>query len=342
MLRLPRFEHYAPKSISQAVKMRSELGPEALFVAGGTDVLPKMKRFQFQPKALISLRQIKRLSGIQGSRPKGYVIKAGTTLAEVASHAGITKVYPGLARAAGLVSTPILRHMGTIGGNLCLDTRCNYYDQTQHWRKSVGWCLKAPGPQGVLFNATAPHDHGVPCRVAPGGDRCWAVSSTDTAPVMVALGAQLVLVSARGERLISAKDLYRDDGMQYLSKQHDELLTEIQLPPPDGLQTTYWKLRRRGAFDFPVLGVAVALKRDEGETITHCRIVLGGIASYPVEFTQAAQLLIGQKPTLALIEQAAQAVFGPARPMDNTDYHLYYRKRMAPVYVRRALWELTQ
>jgi CO/xanthine dehydrogenase FAD-binding subunit len=129
--------------------------------------------------------------------------------------------------------------------------------------------------------------------------------------------------------------------MHYLTKQPDEILTEIHLPPADGLKTTYLKLRRRGSFDFPVLGVAVALKQTEDKTITDCKIVLGGIASHPVEFDEAAALLKGQKPTPELIEQVAQTVFGPARPMDNTDYQIFYRKRMAPVYVKRALLELT-
>ncbi|MBI1742018.1 FAD binding domain-containing protein [Candidatus Acetothermia bacterium] len=341
MLRLPPFEYYAPKSAAQAAKMLAEFGPEALLVAGGTDVYPKMKRYQFQPKALISLKQIKRLSGILGSNSKGFVLKSGTTLTEVASHSSLSKAYPGLAKAAGVVSTPILRNMGTIGGNLCLDTRCNYYDQTHHWRKSISWCMKAPGAKGVLFKPSATRDESIPCRVAPGGDRCWAVSSTDTAPVMVALGAQVVLVSAKGERVIPAKQLYCDDGIRYVTKRPDEILTEIHLPPADGIKTTYLKLRRRGSFDFPVLGVAVALKQAEDKTITDCKIVLGGIASYPVEFEQAEKMLIGQKPTLELIEHVAQTVFGPARPMDNTDYQIYYRKRMAPVYVKRALLELT-
>jgi 4-hydroxybenzoyl-CoA reductase subunit beta len=320
--------------------MLADLGPQALIVAGGTDIYPKMKRYQFQPKALISLKQIKRLAGIFGSKPKGFIVKAGTTLTEVASHATLAKVYSGLTRAAGLVSTPILRNMGTIGGNLCLDTRCNYYDQTHHWRKSIGWCMKAPNTQGILLDPSARRDEKIPCRVAPGGPRCWAVSSTDTAPVMVALGAQIVLVSAQGERLIPASQLYRDDGIRYITKRPDELLTEIHLPAAEGMKTTYLKLRRRGSFDFPVLGVAVALKQAEDRTITACKIVLGGIASHPVEFDEAAKMLIGQKPSTELIEHVAQTVFGPSRPMDNTDYQIYYRKRMAPVYVKRALLEV--
>ncbi|MCS6936962.1 MAG: FAD binding domain-containing protein [Candidatus Bipolaricaulota bacterium] len=337
MLRLPPFEYHAPTTLGQALKILEQSGPSALVVAGGTDIYPKMKRRQFQPKTLISLRNIKRLTGIQGSKNKGFVIKACTTLSEVAQHSVLHKAYPGLTQAVGLISTPILRNMGTLGGNLCLDTRCNYYDQTYHWRKSVEWCMKAPGPKGVVLDPSEAPAEPVPCRVAPGGNRCWAVSSSDSAPMLIALGAKIVLASAKGERELALKDFYRDDGIHYIAKNSDEILTEIHIPPPKGLKSIYLKLRRRGSFDFPVLGVAVALKQAQDETVTECKIVLGGIASHPVEFVEAEKLLIGHRPTEELIEQAAQLVFGPTRPMDNTDLHLYYRKRMAPVYVKRAL-----
>lgn len=340
MLRLPPFRYYAPKTLSQAVKMLADHGPEAMLVAGGTDVYPKMKRRQFVPNVLIGLRGIKRLCGIQGSKNKGLVIKAGTTLNEIATHSVIQRAYPGLAKAAGIISTPLLRNMGTIGGNLCLDTRCNYYDQTYHWRQSVGWCLKAPGPKGVILDPAAPQDHGVPCRVAPASPRCWAVASADTPPMLIALGAQIRLVSVRGERVISVKELYRDDGMRYLTKAPDEIVTEIIVPPVDGLKTTYWKLRRREAFDFPALGVAVALKQDEDGSVTKAKMVLTGVGSCPFEMEQAEKILINQKPMPDAIEAAAQAAFGQARPLDNTDFHLFYRKRMVLIYVKRALLEL--
>jgi 4-hydroxybenzoyl-CoA reductase subunit beta len=337
MLRLPPFEYHAPTTLGQALKILAESGSAAMIVAGGTDIYPKMKRRQFQPKALISLRDIKRLVGIQGSKKKGFVIKSSTTLTEVAQHSVLQKAYPGLTQAVGLISTPILRNMGTLGGNLCLDTRCNYYDQTHHWRRSVDWCMKAPGPAGVVLDPSEAPKEPVPCRVAPGGSRCWAVSSSDSAPMLIALGAKIVLAGPQGERALSLKDFYRDDGIKYITKNPDEILTEIHIPLADGLKSAYLKLRRRGSFDFPVLGVAVALKQSEDGTVTECKIVLGGIASYPVEFPEAEKLLMGQRLTEELIEQVAQAVFGPARPMDNTDLHLYYRKRMAPVYVKRAL-----
>lgn len=346
MLRLPKFEYLAPKTLNEAATMLADYGPDAMAVAGGTDVYPKMKRRQFLPKYLIGLRHLNELKGIQGNARSGLVIKAGTSLTEVSRHPVVRESYSGLATATGVISTPILRNMGTIGGNLCLDTRCNYYDQTHHWRAAIGWCMKAPGPKGwpmVPVGATGRSPlptNGIPCRVAPGSPRCWAVSSTDSAPMLIALDAKVKLVNRQGERFIPVKELYRDDGMFYLNKRHEELVTEIHVPTANGVKSTYWKLRRRGSFDFPVLGVAVALKQAPDGRVEHVKIVLGGVGSHPMEMHQAAQLLMGQKITPDSLEAVAQAVFQPARPLDNTDYHLFYRKRMAAVYVKRAIAEL--
>ncbi len=322
MLRLPPFDYLAPRTLAEAVAMLAERGPEAMIVAGGTDLYPNMKRRQFEPKTLIGLRSVAGLRHIDGSAGAGLTIGAGMTLTQVSQHPVIAGAYPALAYAAGVVSTAQLRNMGTIGGNLCVDTRCNYYNQTYHWRKSIGFCMKKDGDI---------------CLVAPGSSRCWAVSSSDTAPVMIALGASVRLIGPRGERVIPARTLYRDDGMVYLAKQPDEILSEILLPPADGMRMAYLKLRRRGAFDFPILGVAVALWIEEDGTCTDARIVLGAVESFPVEAPQAESLLIGQKLNSEVIEAAAQAAARPARPLDNTDMSLSYRKKMVPVYVARAL-----
>ncbi len=341
MLRLPAFEYRRPKTLDEALRILGDYGPDALPVAGGTDVFPKMKRRQFRPKVLVSLRHIPDLKSISGDAQAGLTIEAGATLTAVSQHPVIQEHYSGLARATGVISTPILRNMGTIGGNLCLDTRCNYYDQTLPWREALGWCKKAPGPEGwPLVPERAPEKNEVPCRVAPGSPRCWAVSSTDSAPMLIALDARVKLVRKGDERIIPLKALYRDDGMFYLDKAPDELVTAIHLPPADGVRSTYRKLRRRGAFDFPALGVAVALQQQDDGTVKRCRIVLGGVGSAPQEMTDAQALLEGEKPTPELLDEVAEAVYRPTRPLDNTDYHLFYRKRMAAVYVKRALQEL--
>jgi len=325
MMRLPPFTYLAPRRVEEAVRFLADHGADAMIVAGGTDLYPNMKRRQFEPKVLVGLRGIRELGAIAGSARDGLRLGAAATLTRVARHPEIATQYPALARAAGVVSTPQLRNAGTLGGNVCVDTRCNYYNQSYEWRKSIGFCMKKDGDI---------------CLVAPSSSRCWAVSSSDTAPVLWALGATLALVGPTGERRIPVEALYTDDGIAYLGgKAPDEIVTEIALPPVDGWRATYWKLRRRGAFDFPVLGVAAAV-RLEGDVCRDARIVLGAVASTPREAREAARTLVGQRLSAEAIERAAGLAAGPAKPLDNTDLVYHYRKKMTRVYVGRALREL--
>jgi 4-hydroxybenzoyl-CoA reductase subunit beta len=321
MMRLPPFTYLAPGTIEDALKYLSDHGSEAMIVAGGTDLYPNMKRRQFEPQVLVGLRRIRDLRGISGDARTGMTIGAGTSLSAVASHPELIRHYPALATAAGLVSTPQLRAMGTIGGNVCVDTRCNYYNQSHDWRKAIGFCMKKDGDV---------------CLVAPGSPRCWAVSSSDTAPVLWALGARLHLTGLEGERTVPLHDFFRDDGIRYLAKRPDEILTSLVLPPADGWRSAYLKLRRRGSFDFPVLGVAVAV-RVEGQYAREARIVLGAVASTPREAPDAASVLVGQRLTRDVIAQAAERAAGPSKPLDNTDFTHPYRKRVTRVFVERAL-----
>ena len=320
-MRLPPFTYLAPVSVTDAVKLMADHGPEAMLVAGGTDLYPNMKRRQFEPSVLVGLRGIRDLIGVRGSANAGMTIGAGTILTAVSEHAEIARSYPALATAAGLVSSPQLRNMGTIGGNVCVDTRCNYYNQSYQWRKAVNFCMKKDGAI---------------CLVAPGSHRCWAVSSSDTAPVLWSLGATVRLVGPEGERVIPISALYQDDGIQYLSKRPGEVVTEIVLPPAEGWRSAYLKLRRRGSFDFPVLGVAVAL-RMEGDTVKEAAITLGAVASQPRPAPDAAALLVGQRLSPELIERVAEAAYRPSKPLDNTDLTHPYRKKMTRVFVARAL-----
>jgi 4-hydroxybenzoyl-CoA reductase subunit beta len=299
----------------------AEHGRDAMLVAGGTDLYPNMKRRQFEPKVLVALRGLRELRGINGSGAGGLKIGAGTTLSAVATHRDIMREWPALATAAGLVSSPQLRNMGTIGGNVCVDTRCNYYNQSHEWRKAIGFCMKKDGDI---------------CLVAPGSSRCWAVSSSDTAPVLWALGAKLRLVGADGERTVPMGALYQDDGIEYLAKRPDEIVADIQLPAAEGWRSAYLKLRRRGSFDFPVLGVAVAA-RMEGDVVREARIVLGAVASQPRPADRAAAALVGQRVTRELIAQVADLAAGPSKPLDNTDFSHPYRKKVTRVFVARAL-----
>ncbi|NIM49249.1 MAG: 4-hydroxybenzoyl-CoA reductase [Gemmatimonadales bacterium] len=325
MLRLPPFTYLQPKSVRQALRMKTDAGANGMYVAGGTDLYPNMKRRHQEPKVVISLAGIRALGRITGgTRGSELSVGAGVTLTELHTHPRVRNGYSALARAAELVSTPVLRNMGTFGGNICLDTRCNYYNQTYEWRKAIDFCMKKDGEI---------------CWVAPSSPRCWAVNSSDTAPVTVALGAEFVLVGPDEERLVPAARFFRDDGINYLTKHPHEVLTEVRLPPLDHWDATYWKLRRRGSFDFPVLGVAVWIKWDGG-LVADARIVLGAVASYPKEVPEAAQLIIGSELEDDVIEAAAAAAYKPSKPMDNTDFGLAWRKEMTRNYVRGTLQEL--
>src|SRR5918997_1605931 len=278
MMRLPKFAYLVPKTVGEAVRMMGEAGPAGQFVAGGTDLYPNMKRRQQTPRTVISVGRLAELRRIEGDGREGLRIGAGVSLTEMVEHPVVNRDYPSVARAARLISTPTLRNMGTVGGNLLLDTRCNYYDQNYEWRKGINFCLKKDGDV---------------CWVAPGSPKCWAVQSADLVPVMVAVGARLRLVSTVGERMVYAAGLYNDDGIEYLHKRPEELLTEVHLPPVNGWRAVYKKLRRRGAFDFPVLGVAASLDVARDGTVTDTKVVLGGIAPAPLEVEAAGQALVG-------------------------------------------------
>jgi 4-hydroxybenzoyl-CoA reductase subunit beta len=300
--------------------MASELGPRAMFVAGGTDLLPKLKRRQFDIEALIGLDFLPR--AIRRGDDE-TVVDAGVTLAAASSASELRKDYRGYAEAAGVVSSPPLRNAGTIGGNLCVDTRCNYYDMTYEWRKAAGFCIKKDGDI---------------CLVAPSSARCWAVSSSDTAPVATALGALVTLAGPDGERELPVAALYRDDGIDYMAKKPYEVITSLRLPAPDGTKTAYVKLRRRGSIDFPIAGAAVALRLD-GRMVTSCRIVLSAVASHPLDAAEAGEFMAGKQIDEESLRAAAEIAAKPAKPLDNADLSHFWRKRMVRVVVEQALRE---
>ena len=297
--------------------MKGDAGPEAMFVAGGTDLYPNMKRRHQEPRTVISLMAIPELGKMESEN-----VGTCVTLTALSNFPSFQR--SAIATAARLVSTPLLRNMGTLGGNLCLDTRCNYYNQSYEWRKAIDFCMKKDGAI---------------CWVAPSSPRCWAVNSSDIAPVMVAIGAEYRLVGPQGERVVPAGRFYHNDGINYLTKQPDEILTEVRLPASDGWDAVYHKLRRRGSFDFPVLGVAAWVRWD-GTKVGDATIVLGGVASYPQEVPEAASALRGMTLGAETIAAAAEAAYRPSKPMDNTDFDLSWRKQMTRVYVTRALEEL--
>lgn len=323
MMRLPNFTYHAPKTVAEAASLLAMDTNETMLVAGGTDVLPNMKRRQQTPKILVGIRNINELQTIQNG--SGLSLGAGVTLTSLVRENRVRKYYPALWQAVAQIATPHLRNMGTIGGNICLDTRCNYYDQNYEWRKAINFCMKKDGDI---------------CWVATSSPKCLAVSSTDSAPALIALNAKVKLVSKNGTREVAVADLYQNDGINYTVRRPDEILTSVMLPNSDGWKSCYWKLRRRGSFDFPVLGVAAAAKTDANGYITDMNIVLGAVASRPMPSPKAAASLIGKKLTDDTIAQAADLAYELAKPMDNTDFVLGWRKRVTKEFVKLALREL--
>ena len=324
MMRLPLFEFRAPHSLEEAARILDGEGKQAMPLAGGTDLLPNMKRRQQVPRTLISLRGIEELTHVRMEH-SGSRLGACLTLAEIAADARFRNGLTALAQAASLVATPHIRNMATLGGNLCLDTRCNYYDQNYEWRKAIDFCLKKDGDT---------------CWVAPGSPKCMAVSSTDTAPALIALGARVCLVSREGRREVLLADLYNNDGMDYIKRKPNEILTEVSLDASHGWKSTYWKLRRRGSFDFPVLSVAAAARISASGMVEEARIVIGSAASRPLVAAEAARFLLGKRLNADSIAEAAVLAARIAKPLDNTDFDMSWRKKVTGEFVTNALREV--
>ena len=327
MMRLPRFRYVGPRSIEEAARALADAGPEAALLAGGTDLVPNMKRRQQTPATVIGLRGVAALRARSGDARRGLTLGAMTRIAELERDPALAAAWPALRHAASVVATPPLRNAATIGGNLCLDTRCAYYDQGEAWREAIGFCLKKDGET---------------CWVAPGSPRCWAVSSSDTAPVLCALGAEVSAVSAAGERRLPVADLFADDGARHLTLERGELLTALHLPAPaPGERATYLKVRRRASFDFPVLGIAARVRLGAGGAVEAASVFLGGVGSRPVEARAAGAFLIGRAlGDEEVVREAAALVSKVAKPMQNTDLTASWRKRVAAEYAARALREL--
>ena len=321
MLRLPPVDFRVPRSLDELLKEFP--GENTRLVAGGTDLWPNMKRRHQQAGTVLSLMSIPELRSLDQSNGE-LRIGATTTLSQIIENDEVRERFPAFARALASISSPPLRNMGTLGGNLCVDTRCTYYNQTEEWRRSIDYCMK---------------ESGTICWVATKSPRCWAHSASDSAPILCALGARVRLVSGDGERVIPLTDLYRDDGIDYLNKKPDEILISVSLPEMKGWTSAYRKLRRRGTIDFPVVGAATSVHVNEEGVCEEARLALGAVASAPVLASKASGILIGKRPDRSLIESAANEAAKLAKPMDNTDMNLSYRKKMVSVFASRALEE---
>lgn len=334
MLRLPPFELRRPSTLAEAAAILAGAGADSggsvRLVAGGTDLWPNMKRGVQLADTVVSLLSIPDLAGFEDGTGSGsgngeLRLGATTTLNRIAASPRVRRRFPALAEAARSISTPVLRNMGTIGGNLCLDTRCNYYNQSEEWRRSVDYCMK---------------EEGTVCWVAPSSRRCLAVAAADTAPVLCALGATARLVSVRGERQLPVAELYRDDGIEYLTKAPDEILVDVTLPPSSDAgrcRSAFLKLRRRGSIDFAVLSVAAAVWLDGGGRVRDAALWLGSVASHPRPVPAACEMLRGHALDEDLIAEAARLCRRRAMPLDNTDFTAQWRGVMVERYAAEAL-----
>jgi 4-hydroxybenzoyl-CoA reductase beta subunit len=321
-MRLPKFEHFQPASLDEAVELLAEYGRDARINAGGTTLLVSMKQGLLTPKYLINLKEIPGLDFITRDE-KGLRIGALTRLAALVRSPVVREHFPVIAQAARSVAAPPIQTMGTLGGNLCQDTRCFYYNQSEFWRGARPDCFKTGGDV---------------CHVVSGGDHCYSAYQGDMAPVLIALNAQVKLVKKGGERTIPLVELYTGKGEHPIGLAVDEILTEIEIPRP--AQTwggDYQKLRHREALDYPLLGVAAVLSRNGNGECTQARIVATAVGSAPVVLEEAGSFLQGKEIDKETIVQAAEAVYKAVHPVAKIGSTPRYRRKMARVLTRRAV-----
>jgi len=331
---IPAFRVERPRAVEDAVRALATHGPQAMIIAGGTDVIPNLQMRLFAPRVVVDIKGIRALRGIEFSSETGLRIGALTTLTEIVESALIREKFPVLWSAVGTIAGPLQRNMGTIGGNLCLETRCLWYNQSYFWRKSLGGCLKHPMP-----NADAAHPETI-CHVAPGGDRCWAVWSGDSAPALLALDAEVEMATAAGTRRIPLHDLYRNDGMNRLALGRDELLTAVHVPAlMAGRRGLYKKLRIRNSIDYPLAGVAVAMNVDRDGICRDARVAIAAVNPAPLVVAEASEWLVGQKYSLELVGRVAHRATQVGKPLTTSASTPVYRREMLKVFTRRALEE---
>jgi 4-hydroxybenzoyl-CoA reductase subunit beta len=325
VLRLHEYTYHRPATVQEAAALLGAHPGRARLIAGGTDLMPNMKHGLFTPDHLVALKQIRELRGIQ-ERDGELVIGAAESLSAVSRHRSVQQHFPALAQAAGSVAGPQLRNMGTIGGNLCLDTRCTYYNQTFFWRNALGFCLKKDGTV---------------CHVTKVGRKCVAAHSADTAPVLMTLDAVVDLVSANGARTVPASDFFVADGIENTVREWNEIVTRVRIPlPAPGTRSAFRKVRQRGAIDFPLLNVAVAAHLDAAHMISDMRIVVSALGSRPRVIAGLDKVAFGRPLDSDTIEAVAERAFAQCHPLTNIIVDPDWRRAMVPVEVRRALGAL--
>ena len=323
MLRLPAFQYHRPRTLAEALSVRAEHGDGAIYVAGGTDLVPNLKHGLFEPEHLISLRAVAELKGIEVVDGDLW-IGAGETLTAVSRNSLVKTHAPALAMAAGHVAGPQLRNAGTIGGNICLDTRCTYYNQTRFWRQALGFCLKKDGTV---------------CHVTKVGKKCVAAHSADTPPVLMSLGASVELQSPESQRELAVSDLFVTDGIWNSKRTPAEVLTRIRIPIRVQLRQGYAKLRQRKSIDFPLLTVAVAAEMEDASVKSICGVVTA-LGARPKVLTGWGEIAGGRTIDSDMIDSLSERAHEQCRPLENIIVDPAWRRAMVPVYVRRALEQL--
>jgi len=291
-------------------------------LAGGTDLIPSMRQKLFEPEYVLDLRGIAELRGVRPQSDGAVEIGALTTLSTIEKSAYLRQHFPVLTEAAATVASPVLRNMGTLGGNICLDTRCLWYNQSLAWRKGCGFCIKKDGDL---------------CHVAPGGAKCWAAFSGDTPPALLCLNAEIEIVGPGGPRRIPLQEFYTGDGENYRRLQPSELVTRVFLPASSAdYQGVYRKLRVRGSIDYPLAGVAVVMKRSNGY-VTDARIAMTAVNPAPLLVQRAGEMLIGKAVDEALAEAAGDLAARTAKPLTTSALTPEYRREMIRVFTKRAV-----
>jgi 4-hydroxybenzoyl-CoA reductase subunit beta len=312
-----------PRTVEEAVRILVDHDTEAMVIAGGTDVVPNLQMKLFSPRLLVDIKRIESLRGIQVSAAGELRIGALSTLTEIVNSALIQQNYSVLAQAAATVAGPLQRNMGTVGGNLCLETRCRWYNQSYFWRKSLGGCLKKDGPV---------------CHVAPGGTRCWAAWSGDSAPAFLTLDAEIEIAGPQGTRRMPLQSFYRNDGIDRIALGRDELLTAVIVPPHSaGRRGIYHKLRIRNSIDYPLAGVAIAFEVDPGGVCRDARIAITAVNPAPLLVRQASEWLVGKPYSRDLAERVAHAAIQTGKPLTTSASTPVYRRDMLRLFTRRAL-----
>jgi len=321
---LDAFELHRPRSVEEAVAIAAEHPGAVDYLAGGTDLLPNYKMHLNLRPHLIALEDVRELRGRSATR-----IGAMERLTDVEEDAALRAAYPVLADAVGEVATPLVRASGTVGGNLLVETRCFFFNQSYFWRASLGFCLKADGDR---------------CHVVPQKERCYATFSGDLAPALMVLGAEVEIAGPDGRRRLPLEALYdaEGDGIRRVHLGPGELLVAVHLPPDAaGARGRYRKLRVRPSFDFPELGVAVA-GRWSGDRVASLRIALGGVETRPRGFDALTGARVGAPLPDAEIARLAAEIERAVRPVHNTFLLPDYRRRMVGVYVRRAVTDVRE